>query len=354
VLYHWRQVSGSTSARHTAKAWVFDRQLACVENHLQRRGVEDVKASFPKPGVLRVVWPTQGSQVSIIIPTKNKVEYLTRCVNSILQRTHYDHYEIVLVDSGSHEADTLAYYRILEGEPRVRMVDFKGEFNYSAANNLGAQLSDGDILLFLNNDIEILESDWLEELVRWAERPQIGVVGAKLLYPDDTIQHAGVIIGMQGHASHIFWGAHEGQGTIFGSVDWYRNYMAVTGACLMTRRSLFQEIGGFNEDYELAFSDTEFCVRVVEKGYRVLYTPHTRLRHYEGRSRGDYIPKKDIITGYNQMRDLVMGGDPYFNPNLSYARRMPTLRNPAEETRLERLERILKERAGEKLIQEAV
>jgi GT2 family glycosyltransferase len=347
VLYHWRQISGSTAAQHTAKSWVFERQLNSVKNHMERLGIMDADAYFPKPGVLRVAWPTAGRRVSIIIPTKDKADYLKKCVNSILQTTEYPDYEIILVDNGSYEPETLDFYRTLADEPRVRIIQYLDKFNYSAANNLGAREATGELFLFLNNDIEVLEADWLEELVRWAERPDVGVVGARLVYPDDTIQHAGVVVGMQGHASHIFWGAHEGQGSIFGSLDWYRNYSAVTGACLMTRRELFEDITGFNEAYELAFSDIEFCVQIVRKGFRVVYTPFTRLRHYEGRSRGDYIPPADIITGYGHLADMVRDGDPYFNPNLSYAMRMPTLTRPDEETRTERLERILKDNLGQ-------
>ncbi len=347
VLYHWRQISGSTAAARTAKSWVFERQLASVRKHLERSGTAGVEASFAQPGFLRVTWPPSGQRVSIIIPTKDKVEYLQRCLHSILHLTDYPDYEVVLIDTGSHRPDTLQYYQTLKDEARVHLHHYSGAFNYSAANNLGTQYASGDLFLFLNNDTEILEKDWLEELARWVERPDVGIVGTKLLYPDNTIQHAGVIVGLQGHASHIFWGAQERQGTIFGSVDWYRNYMAVTGACMMTRRDLFEEIGGFNEDYILTFSDIEFCMRAYQQGFRVVYTPYARMRHHEGRSRGDFIPANDILVGYEQFHETVQAGDPYYNPNLSYASRMPALKPKAEENRIARLDRIVALRTQE-------
>ena len=173
--------------------------------------------------------------------------------------------------------------------------------------------------------------------MRWAERPEIGVVGTKLLYPDGRIQHAGVIIGMEGHASHLFWGVYEGYGGIFGSTEWYRDYSAVTGACMMMRREIFEQAGHFDEGYELAFSDIELCLRIMRAGYRNMYTPFARLRHHEGGSRGQYIPVDDILRGYDQLHDLVEQGDRYFNPNLSYAARVPTLSSEEEESRIVRL-----------------
>ncbi|MGD2155988.1 MAG: glycosyltransferase [Anaerolineales bacterium] len=342
VLYHWRQVTGSAATRFDAKSYVFDRQLKCIENHLQRMGINDAKATFDSPGFVRVFWSNSGEKVSIIIPTRDKVEYLTKCVDSILKLTKYPSYEILVIDNQSQDSQTFAYYGEISKLERVRVVEYDQEFNYSAANNFGANHATGKYLLFLNNDIEVLASDWLDELVRWAERPKIGAVGAKLLYPDGKIQHAGVVVGMEGHASHVFWGAVEKQGGVFGSVDWYRNYMAVTGACMMVPNDVFKRVGGFNEEYVLTFSDVEICVRMIEMGYRVVYNPYVRLRHYEGRSRGDHIPAVDIRKGYDNLRDLVEAGDPYFNPNLSYSVRIPMLKLENEEGRADRLERIYK------------
>ena len=337
ILYHWRQMAGSTAATYEAKPYVFDNQLRIVAEHLRRQGIDEAEAHFASPGIVHAVWPTRHSTVSIIIPTKDKAELLRPCLDSLLQLTAYAHYEVILVDNGSQQAETLAYYDALRADPRVRIVPYAQPFNYSAANNVGAAQATGDLLLFLNNDIEILDPEWLEELVRWAERPEIGVVGTKLLYPDGRIQHAGVIVGMEGHASHIFWGVHERSGGPFGSSEWYRDYMAVTGACMMMRRALFEEVGRFDEEYELAFSDIELCLRAIEAGYRNVYTPFAPLRHHEGGSRGQYIPVDDLLRAYNHMHTLVARGDPFFNQNLSYASRVPHLSRADEQPREARL-----------------
>ena len=345
VLYHWRQLEVSAAGALNAKPWVFDRQIKCVENHLKRRGIKNAKAIFPKPGYLRAIWPTASPKVSIIIPTKDKVDYLRTTIDSLTRRTLYPNYEIIIVDNGSKDAETRAYYKNLDGNPDIQIIDFDQPFNYSAANNLGARVASGDILLFLNNDVQILHPDWLEEMVRWAELPEMGVVGAKLLYPDNTIQHAGVVVGMEGHASHVFWGVQEYSAGPFGSVDWYRNFSAITGACMMLRREVFNEIGGFDASFVLAFSDVEICVRAIQNGYRVMYTPYARLRHFEGKSRGDHILLHDIQVGVERLLDLVRRGDPYFNPNLSYTLRVPAIAGLDEEDRTARLERLVRRRA---------
>lgn len=340
VLYHWRQVSGSTASEFSAKSYVFERQIRCVQEHLRRLGLPQARAYFPRPGFLRAMWRTTEAKVSIVIPTKDKVNYLKRTIESITEQTNSPNYEIILVDNGSISASTLRYYEKLRDNPGIKIVEYKELFNYSKANNLGAEVATGDYLLFLNNDVEILHSDWLQELLRWAERPGIGVVGAKLLYPDDTIQHAGVVIGMEGHASHVFWGYREYQSGPFGAADWYRNYSAVTGACMMMRQETFRETGGFDEKYVLAFSDIELCLRIRERGYRIVFTPFARLRHFEGKSRGDHIPSNDIRVGADDFLPFIKAGDPFYNMNLSYLARKPTIGTISEEDRVSRLLRV--------------
>lgn len=354
VLYHWRQVSGSTAGQFSAKSYVFDRQKKCVANFLERKGLADIEVEFQYPGYMRSRWSTSGRMVSIIIPSRNNLKLIKKCIRSIVEKTNYPAYEILIVDNGSDDPDTLDYYKSLGSESKIRVLDYNEQFNYSRANNIGAQAAKGDILLFLNNDIEILEPDWLQEMVQWVELPEIGIVGAKLLYPDRTIQHAGVIIGMEGHASHIFWGAYPRESTIMGSVDWYRNYLAVTGACMMMTRSIYQELKGFDEEYELVFSDIEICLRAIDLGYRIVYTPYARLIHHEGQSRGSNIPAADVLVGAEHFMDWVTAGDPYFNQNLSYAHRMPRLHRKGDETRIERLSRIIDHHRGkQELIQES-
>jgi GT2 family glycosyltransferase len=340
ILYHWRQIGGSTAGQFRAKEWVFENQKKTVLGHLRRLGLAEAEVNFDGPGRLRLRWPHQGRRVSIVIPTRDKVDYLQRTVESIRRKTIYPDYEIVLVDNQSEEPATHAYYEQLRSDRRIRFVNFNEEFNYSRANNLGAAVASGDFLLFLNNDIEILEPDWLDELARWAELPEIGAVGTKLLFPDGTIQHAGVVLGMEGHASHVFYGAHEHHGGIFGSVNWYRNFMAVTGACVMIPTRVFDQVGGFDEKYVLAFSDIEICLRIHLEGFRVLYTPFARIRHFEGQSRGSRIPLDDIRHGVHDFLPWVRRGDPYFNPNLSHTLRMPSLAAPGEADPVSRLKKM--------------
>ncbi|HWR98372.1 MAG TPA: glycosyltransferase [Candidatus Methanoperedens sp.] len=341
VLYHWRQVAGSTAAHAKAKPWAFEAQVRSVANHLRRGGLAGASVDFAAPGVLRARWPVSGRTVSIVIPTKDNAGVLRACLASILARTAYPRFEIVLVDNGSSDPETLRYYETLRRDRRISFVDYPERFNYSRANNLGARGAGGELLLFLNNDVEVLDADWLEELARWAERPGIGIVGAKLLYPDGTIQHAGVVLGMEGHASHVFWGEGAYRGSPYGSFNWYRNYSAVTGACMMLRREVFDEIGGFDEEYALAFSDVEICVRAARRGYRVLYTPFARLTHHEGKTRGRHIPAGDMRLGHDHLAALIEAGDPFFNPNLSYAQRTPRIARDGEEPRLARLGRLV-------------
>ena len=177
--------------------------------------------------------------------------------------------------------------------------------------------------------------------MRWAEQPNIGIVGAKLLFPDGAIQHAGIVVGMEGHGSHVYAKAREGYQGPFGSVDWYRNCSAVTAACMMMRREVFNNIGGFDEHYELVFSDIEICQRAIKDGYRILYTPFARLIHHEGLTRHQHIPSHDIRVGYEHLKKIIEQGDPFYNPNLSYSIRMPTLKRPDEESPIERLNNIL-------------
>jgi len=314
-----------------------------VEGHLTRQGISDPRANLVKDNHVRVSWPVPKVTVSIIIPTKDNLEYLQTCIRSILQFTKSATYEIILIDSGSQEEQTHKYYAEITKKSNIQLISYNcgDNFNFNTALNLGASHSQGEILLFLNNDTEILDSEWFDEMVRWAARPEVGIVGAKLLYPNHTIQQAGIVIGMEGHASHVFAGIEEGYQGPFGSVSWYRNYSAVTGACMAIRRQVFEQVGGFDEDYTLVFSDVQFCLQVIEAGYRVVYTPYARLIHHEGQSRFSYIPDKDIQLAYSHFKHIVKKGDPYYNPNLSHAVRIPTFKRKNEEVPLERLEKIV-------------
>jgi GT2 family glycosyltransferase len=268
--------------------------------------------------------------VSILIPNRDRIDLLSRCVESILEKTTYKNYEVLVVESGSQPA-AFRYYDEIEKHRKVRILSYPKGLNYSAVNNFGAKYARGDVLLFLNNDTEIIDPDWLEEMIRWAERKEIGVVGTKLVKRDGTIQHAGVIIGLTGFAGHIFAGLTEGHWGPFGSTEWYRNYLAVTGACLMVRRNVFQEVGGFREDFCYCGSDVEFCLRTKERGYRVVYTPFAKLLHNEAATRGGSIPNGDFQVSFQHCEQYLRNGDPYFNPNLSYWHTAPRLRVGKEQ-----------------------
>jgi O-antigen biosynthesis protein len=317
-------------------------RLAAVNAHLCRIGIDGGEAVLGERGQIQVTWPPGDSLASIIIPTRDKVEYLQKCVRSLQEGTHYPDIEIVIADTGSQDAATLDYYQHLAADPRVRILYDREPFNFSRVNNWAARQAHGEILVFLNNDVQATEPDWLDELVRWAKRPEIGVVGAKLLYPDGRLQHAGIILGMEGHASHVFSRETEGAAGPFGSSDWYRDYSAVTGACLAMRQSVFEELGGFDERFVVAFGDVEICQRAIRKGYRVLYTPYARLIHHEGRTRANYIPLDDIQVGFEELGEAVSSGDPYYNPNLSTSVRVPTLRQGWEESSTARLQKIVR------------
>lgn len=334
VLYHWRMVEGSAAASSSAKPYVYARQLDAIANHLRRLGAADAVASWARPFVPRVVWTPPPTRVSIIIPTKDHVAVLRRCLDSIFARTTYDDYEIILVDTGSAEAATQAYYQSLNSNPRVRFVTYEGAFNYSRACNLGAQHAAGDALLFLNNDVEVLEDDWLTELARWATLPGIGIVGAKLLYPHRRIQHAGVFLGASGLAGHLYYGAPEHTFSILGSTDWYRDCSAVTGALQMMRRTVYDAVGGYDESYDISYSDVAICVKAIAQGYRVLYDPFVCLLHYESQSRSDRKPSQhDLLRAGEDFGAAIAAGDPYHSPHLSYQASWPRLRLADEPSR---------------------
>ena len=341
ILYHWRQVPGSAASAVDAKPWAFDAQVRCIQTHLQRLGVQHAQVVSPSLGSVRVLWPTTGMKVSIIIPNKDKVELLRPCLTSLLTLTSYPNYEIIVVDTGSTKAETHLYYADLATEPHVHIVKFTGPFNYSIVNNFGVSQATGDLLLFLNNDTQVLEADWLTELVGWAERPEVGIVGCKLIRPNGTIQHAGIIMGLEGHGSHVFDGDLEHHYGPFGSSEWVRDYHAVTGACLMIRRAVFEQVGGYDSAYQIGYGDIDLCLRTVEAGYRVVYTPFARLLHHEGGTRGLSLPASDVLRASCKMFSMIQAGDPFYNPNLSYNQRRTAISVPGEESRTERLFYIL-------------
>ncbi|MDM8527949.1 glycosyltransferase [Anaerolineales bacterium HSG24] len=338
VLYHWRKMPSSAEVTDVVSA-----QLQTIKAHITRMGLEDVQVSRPNLDMTRVIWPNSGAKVSIIIPTKNRIDLLIDCLSSIFETTTYQNYEIILVDNGSTDSATRYYYKILANDERVKIINYPGQFNYSVANNLGVKHAEGELLLFLNNDTQVLDAAWLQDLVGWVERPGVGIVGTKLIRPDGTIQHAGIIMGLTGHGSHIFDGSFnmKNQSTLFGTPEWYREYMAVTGACMMMRREVFEQVGGFDETYQIGYSDIEICLSATKAGYKVIYTPFAQLLHHEGASRGLDVPPSDVLRASIRLLPYVQQGDIYFHPNLSYTHHQPTLATKGEMNRAERIIKIL-------------
>lgn len=313
-------------------------RIPAITDHLTRLGLQQVKVGMAA-GQIQATWATARS-VTMIIPTRNNLALLRRCIDSLFAKTRYPNFEVILVDNASTDPAVFAYYDRITVEKKVRVLKYTDAFNFSLYCNRGAAQSERDVVLFLNNDVEIIDPGWLEQMMQWFELPETGMVGARLLYPDGTIQHAGVVIGMEGHAGHIFNGLPEGSSGAFGSVDWYRNYLTQTAACMALRRNLFAQVGGFDERYQLVFNDMHLGLKVVEAGYRVIHTPFARLIHYEGKSRAKYNPPEDIRLGCEHARAWAQRGDPFFNPNLSYIVSTPMIRWLPEESPLRKLEKI--------------
>lgn len=324
VLYHWRAISGSTARGVGEKDYAGNAGLRAVRDHLERIGCE-ADVEMVGAGRVRVKrrLPNEVPRVSLIIPTRDKVELLRTCISSILAKTDYPDFEILIVDNQSAEPATMEFFAELASEPRVTVHRYDAPFNYSAINNYAATRATGQILGLVNNDIEVESSEWLREMVTHALRDDVGAVGAMLLYPDDTIQHAGVVLGMHGIAGHVYAGLprdHSGQ---MGRALLVQEMSAVTAACLIVRKCVFDEVGGLDEGLCVAFNDVDFCLRVRSNGYRNLWTPHAVLYHHESASRGyeDTPEKKARFNGEIEFMRSRWGDqllrDPSYNPNLS-------------------------------------
>lgn len=303
------QFSLATSQSHT--------NAEVILEHLSRKGFEGVSLNKSR-SLPRFTWNSGNPSISIIIPTKNNRRYLEQLFNSINETTNNINLSITIVDNNTQDPETLDFYGELEKDKKINLVHYDQPFNYSEAINLGVSHTDTDLVLLMNDDMLIRNKEWLPEVIQWASRPEVGLVGAKLLRANHTIQHAGVILGLLGLAGHIYLNAPEHYIGFLGSVDWYRNFLAVTGAFQMMRREIFDKVGGYNLEYQLAFGDIDFCLRVYQAGYQIIYTPFAQIYHYEGSSRGYKTPVPDLMKGFEDMRDYLINGDPYFSPHLSH------------------------------------
>ena len=320
ILYHWRIVPGSVAERATNKLYAYEAGKRALTAALKRReiagSVEDTFGTKEGLGFYRIKRVRDPAPlVSIIIPTRDRLELLSRCIASIEEYTTYPNYEIVIVDNDSIEPQTRAYFK----QVPHRVISYPGDFHFSRMMNAAARQVSGEHLLFLNNDVEVLNAEWLAALVEHASRPEVGAVGAKLLYPNHTVQHAGVVVGLcefAGHAHRHLSGFQHGY---WGSVDIIRNYSAVTGACMMLRRSLFAEVGGFDEAFQYAYQDVDLCLRFRERGLLIVYTPYAQLVHYESASRGQAMAfgEQEIALARERWAHYLRHGDPYYSPHLT-------------------------------------
>ncbi|MCX7512887.1 glycosyltransferase [Frateuria hangzhouensis] len=325
VLYHWRAIPGSTSVGVGEKNYARDAGLKAIENHLARIGTRaSVQEVGGQPGHFRIHYQLDDQpKVSIIIPTRDGLSLLRRCVDSILEKTTYPNYEIVIVDNQSTDPATLEYFISVVQDSRVRVLEYDHPFNYSAVNNFAVSNTGGELIALVNNDIEVITPGWLEELAGHAIRSDIGCVGAMLYYPNDTIQHAGVVLGVHGVAAHIYCGKPKGWPGQMGRAGLTQSLSAVTAACLMVRREVYEQVGGLDEKLRVAFNDVDFCLRVREAGYRNVWSPFAELYHHESASRGqeDSPEKKARFAGEVEFMQERWGqqlmNDPAYNPNLS-------------------------------------
>ena len=327
VLYHWRAHRGSVAGGGIgAKPYAIEAGIKAVQSHIDRIGLKGKVTSFGGVTAYKVVYEVdRNALISIIIPNKDHVEDLDKCVNSILEKSTYENYEIIVVENNSEEPATFEYYKELEKNEKIKVITYKEKgFNFSKINNFGVKQSSGEYLLFLNNDTEVIAPNFLEEMLAFAQREDIGAVGAQLIYPDDTIQHAGVVIGIGGIAGHVHVNLHKDSEGILGRALYPSNFSAVTGACMMVKRKDFDDVNGFTEELAVAFNDIDFCVKILQLGKYNVYAPAARLYHYESKSRGLDTEgekherfKREGAFFEQKWLDFLQKGDPFYNPNLS-------------------------------------
>ena len=329
ILYHWRVHSASTADNPASKMYAYEAGKRAIEGNLERSGVRGVVSLRQDYGFYDVHYPVEGEPlVSILIPNKDQKETLMHCIHSVLETSTWKNLEILIIENNSEREETFACYRELEKDPRIRILTYPGKtFNYSAINNFGVQQAKGEYLLFLNNDIEVITPDWIEQMLGNCQRPEVGIVGAKLYYPDNTIQHAGIIIGIGGIAGHAFLGLARAKSGYLHKASLQMDYSAVTAACMMMKAEAFRKAGGFEEKLTVAFNDVDLCLRTVEQGWLVVYDPHVEMYHYESKSRGAEDSEEKLRRFQQEIEfmrtrwiRLLKDGDPNYNPNLTLSK----------------------------------
>jgi glycosyltransferase involved in cell wall biosynthesis len=343
ILYHWRISPNSTADNPASKQYAFEAGQRAVSNYLKELGVEAVVSRTRDFGFYRVQYPVQGSPlVSVLIPNKDEAETLKRCLASVKKST-YRNMEIIIIENNSTDPETFAYYEELFQQKyeasgmltgsltggadfscRLKLVTYQGSFNYSAINNFGTSFAEGDYYILLNNDIEILTPDWIEEMLGNCQRPEVGIVGARLQYPDKTLQHAGIVVGLGGIAGNLFVGMKAERTGYLHKASIQLDYSAVTAACMMVKKDCYRLAGGMTEELAVAFNDVDFCLKAGEAGFLVVYNPAVEAVHYESKTRGkedtyEKMKRFDGEIAYMKERwqEILKKGDPCYNPNLS-------------------------------------
>ncbi|WP_051226344.1 glycosyltransferase family 2 protein [Butyrivibrio sp. MC2013] len=337
ILYYWRSHAGSVASGIEAKTYAIEAARGAVADHLRRHGYKNFKITSTRAfeTIFKISYEIEGTpKISIVIPNREHADDLKRCIRSIYEKSTWDNYEIIVVENGSKGKEILDYYDELKTAPWsdfVKVVDYKegGAFNYSRIVNYGVSHASGEYIILLNNDVEVISVNWMEELLMYAQRSDVGAVGAKLYFPDRKIQHAGVVLGLGAHrtAGHSHYGQEGMNLGYMGRLCYAQNVSAVTGACLMVSRQDYDSVGGLDESFEVSLNDVDFCLKLREKGLLNVFTPFAELTHYESASRGLDLQGENAARYDRESekfrtkwKKVLEKGDPYYNPNFSLDR----------------------------------
>lgn len=338
LMYYWRSHKASVASDINAKSYAIEAARGAVADHLTQCGFQNFEILSTKAfeTIFRIKYEVlRNPLVSIIIPNKDHVDDLQRCITSILSQSTYDNYEIIVVENNSVQDETFAYYEKLKDQPKIRLVKYEGEFNFSKICNFGVEHAGGEYILLLNNDTQVISINWIEELLMYAQRPDVGAVGAKLYYPDKTIQHAGIVIGLGAHrtAGHSHYKVASTNLGYMGRLCYAQDVSAVTGACLMVKKTLYDALGGLDESFAVALNDVDFCLRLRDMGLWNVWNPYCELYHFESVSRGSDLDgeraaryEKECELFRSRYAKLLEQGDPFYNVNFSLDRSDYTLK----------------------------
>lgn len=338
LMYYWRSHKASVASDINAKSYAIEAARGAVADHLTQCGFQNFEILSTKAfeTIFRIKYEVlRNPLVSIIIPNKDHVDDLQRCITSILSQSTYDNYEIIVVENNSVQDETFAYYEKLKDQPKIRLVKYEGEFNFSKICNFGVEHAGGEYILLLNNDTQVISINWIEELLMYAQRPDVGAVGAKLYYPDKTIQHAGIVIGLGAHrtAGHSHYKVASTNLGYMGRLCYAQDVSAVTGACLMVKKTLYDALNGLDESFAVALNDVDFCLRLRDMGLWNVWNPYCELYHFESVSRGSDLDgeraaryEKECELFRSRYAKLLEQGDPFYNVNFSLDRSDYTLK----------------------------